>query len=51
VAAGGIALAVVMLLILPVAIMLAGAVWSALFGWVSIGDAERRAAAPDEAAP
>jgi hypothetical protein len=44
VAAGGIIIAVIMLLLLPVAVMLAGAIWSALLGWLLVDDAERRAA-------
>jgi hypothetical protein len=44
VAAGGIIIAVIMLLLLPVAVMLGGAIWSALLGWLLVDDAERRAA-------
>ncbi len=40
-AAGGIALAVVMLLVLPVAIMFGGAIWSALMGFLQIEAADR----------
>ena len=40
--AGGIVIAVVMLLVLPVAIMLGGAIWSALMGWLLTDDAELR---------
>ena len=43
-AAGGILIAVVMLLFLPIAVMLAGALWSALLGWLLVDDADRRAA-------
>ena len=32
-----------MLLIFPVLVMFGGAIWSALFGWVMVDDAERRA--------
>ena len=39
-----------MVLIVPVGIMFAGAIWSALFGWISSDDADRRAAAPQEPA-
>jgi hypothetical protein len=46
VVAGGILIAVVMLLALPVAVMLGGAIWSALVGWLLVDDAEARAAAP-----
>jgi hypothetical protein len=50
VAAGGIALAVVMLLILPVAVMFGGAIWSALFGFLQIEDSERAAATRESTA-
>jgi hypothetical protein len=40
--AGGIIIAVVMLLLLPVAIMLGGAIWSALMGVLLVEDAEAR---------
>ena len=33
----------VSLLVVPVAVMFGGAIWSALFGWLSVDDAERRA--------
>jgi hypothetical protein len=40
-----------MVLIVPVAIMFGGAIWSALFGWASSDDADRRATtAPEEPA-
>jgi hypothetical protein len=39
---------VAMVLIVPVAIMFGGAIWSALFGWIGSDDADARAAAPDE---
>jgi hypothetical protein len=42
VVAGGIVIAVVMLLLLPVAIMLGGAIWSALMGFLLVDDAEAR---------
>jgi hypothetical protein len=42
VVAGGIVIAVVMLLLLPVAIMLGGAIWSALMGFLLVEDAEAR---------
>jgi hypothetical protein len=45
-AAGGIILAVVMLLVLPVAVMLGGAIWSAVLGFLLVEDAEATAAAP-----
>ena len=38
--AGGILIVVAMLLVLPVAIMLGGAIWSALMGWLLTADAE-----------
>ena len=40
---GGVVIVIVMLLVLPVAIMLGGAVWSALMGWLLTDDAEVRA--------
>jgi hypothetical protein len=43
VAAGGIALAVVMLLVLPVAVMLGGAIWSALLGFLLVEDTDAAA--------
>jgi hypothetical protein len=42
-AAGGIILAAIMLLIFPVLIMFGGAIWSAIFGAVEVDDADRRA--------
>lgn len=41
--AGAIVFAVVMILVIPVAVMLGGAVWSALFGWLESEDAADRA--------
>ena len=38
--AGGIIIAAVMLLLLPVAVMLGGAIWSALLGFLLVEDAE-----------
>ena len=35
--------AVVMILVIPVAVMLGGAIWSALFGWLESEDAADRA--------
>jgi len=32
----------VMVLVVPVAIMFGGAIWSALFGWISSEDADHR---------
>ena len=48
--AGVVIMIVAMVLIVPVAIMFGGAIWSALFGWISSDDADARAAAPDEPA-
>jgi hypothetical protein len=42
-ATGGIILAAIMLLVFPVAIMLGGAIWSALMGLLFVEDAEARA--------
>ena len=39
-------LAAIMLLVIPVLIMFGGAIWSALFGWLLVDDAEHRADAP-----
>lgn len=44
--AGGIIIAAVMLLLLPVAVMLGGAIWSALMGFLLVEDAEARAPSP-----
>jgi len=43
---GGIVLAVVMLLALPVAVMLGGAIWSAVMGFLHVEAADARAATP-----
>jgi hypothetical protein len=48
VATGGIILAAIMLVALPVAIMFGGAIWTALVGWLLIDDADARAAEPAE---
>jgi hypothetical protein len=45
---GGVVMAVLMILILPVAVMLGGAIWSALMGWLLVDDAEHHAAAPEQ---
>ncbi len=42
-ATGGIILAAIMLLVLPIAIMFGGAIWSALMGWLLVDDADARA--------
>jgi hypothetical protein len=44
--AGGIVMAVIMLLIVPIGVMLGGAAWSALMGFFLADDADRRAAEP-----
>jgi hypothetical protein len=44
--AGGIIIAVVMLLLLPIAIMLGGAIWSAVMGFLLVDDAEARSSTP-----
>jgi hypothetical protein len=44
VATGGIILAAIMLLVLPIAIMFGGAIWSALMGWLLVDDAEHQPA-------
>ena len=38
---GAVLMVVVMVLVVPAAIMLGGAIWSALFGWLSSEDADR----------
>lgn len=38
---------VAMVLLVPIGIMFAGAIWSALFGWVSSEDADQRAGGTD----
>jgi hypothetical protein len=45
---GGVVMVVIMLLVLPVAIMLGGAIWSALMGWLLVDDAEHHPATPDQ---
>jgi membrane glycosyltransferase len=44
--AGAIVFVIVMVLVVPVGIMFGGAIWSALFGWLSTEDAQRRADEP-----
>jgi hypothetical protein len=39
---GALLMVVVMVLVIPVAIMFGGAIWSGLFGWISSDDADRR---------
>jgi hypothetical protein len=48
-ATGGIVLAVVMLVLLPIAVMIGGAIWSMLMGWLLVDDADARAQAPAQA--
>jgi hypothetical protein len=40
---GAIIFVICMVLVVPVAVMFGGAIWSALFGWSSVDDANRRA--------
>jgi hypothetical protein len=40
---GAIVFVVAMVLVVPVAVMLGGAIWSALTGWLLVEDAERSA--------
>ena len=42
---GGIIIAAIMLLVFPVLIMFGGAIWSAVFGWTLVEDADARAEA------
>jgi hypothetical protein len=42
-ATGGIILAAIMLLLFPIAIMLGGAIFSALMGWLLVEDADAQA--------
>ena len=44
--AGAIVFAVAMVLVVPVAVMFGGAIWSALFGWLASDDARDRAYGP-----
>jgi membrane glycosyltransferase len=39
---GAALMVVVMVLVVPVALMFGGAIWSALFGWASSDDADRQ---------
>ena len=45
--AGAIVFAVAMVLVVPVAVMFGGAIWSALFGWLASEDAHDRAGPAD----
>jgi len=44
--AGAIIFAVAMVLVVPIAVMFGGAIWSGLFGWFAGDDAHERAEAP-----
>ena len=41
--AGAVIIVIVMALIGPIAVMLGGAIWSALVGWLLVDDADQRA--------
>ena len=41
--AGAIVFVVVMVLVVPIGVMLGGAVWSAVFGFFAVSDADHRA--------
>ncbi|HEX2737642.1 MAG TPA: hypothetical protein VHP57_05845 [Acidimicrobiia bacterium] len=41
--AGAVIIVIAMVLVLPVAVMLAGAIWTAVIGWSLVDDAEVRA--------
>jgi hypothetical protein len=43
---GAIVFAVAMVLVVPVAVMLGGAIWSGLFGWLASADADEGASSP-----
>jgi hypothetical protein len=47
--AGAIVFAVAMVLVVPVAVMFGGAIWSALFGWLASEDANQRVEVPADA--
>ena len=40
---GAVIFAVALVVVVPVAVMLGGAIWSALFGWLACEDAAERA--------
>jgi hypothetical protein len=44
--AGAIVFALAMVLVVPVAVMFGGAIWSALFGWLASDDAHERTFGP-----
>ncbi len=39
---GGIVMAILMVFVLPIAVFLGGAIWSALVGWLLVEDADER---------
>ncbi|MET0919901.1 MAG: hypothetical protein ABWY77_01730 [Acidimicrobiia bacterium] len=45
---GGVLIVIAMLFVLPVAVMLGGAIWSALMGFLLVDDAEQRNAGTPE---
>jgi hypothetical protein len=45
---GAIVFAVVMVLVVPVAVMVGGGIWSGLFGWLASEDAHERLEVPAE---
>lgn len=45
---GAVLMIAVMVLVVPVLVMFGGAIWSALFGWVSVEDARARHERPSE---
>lgn len=46
---GAVIFVIVMVLVVPVGVMFAGAIWSALFGWLGSDDANQRAEGPRSA--
>jgi hypothetical protein len=42
---GAVIILVVLFVIGPIALFVGGAIWSAVFGWVTVDDADRRAGA------
>jgi hypothetical protein len=49
-AGGGIAMAIILLVVVPIGVMLGGALWTAVVGFFLVDDAEQRAAQPPEPA-
>jgi len=39
---GGIIMAILMVIVLPIAVFIGGAIWSALMGWLLVEDADER---------